>query len=86
MSYTFHGCNISQSYECSKEANTVMMQMQLNYDLDPRAQWSDRERKEKKGELVPLFQGSAAPEPGNFGSFGQALRNTLSCNVNKAEL
>lgn len=61
------------------------MQMELNYDLDPREREQEGEKR-RKSERLCLF--SALPNSGawELQQFGQALRNILSCNVNMSEL
>lgn len=68
-----------------KEQNITSMQMELNYDLDPRAQESEGEKR-RISECLCLFSALCNSGAWELQQLGQALRNILSCNVNMPEL
>lgn len=61
------------------------MQMELNYDLDPRAQEREGEKR-RKSECLCLFSALRNSGAWELQQLGRALRNILSCNVNMSEL
>lgn len=75
----------SHKSDCSREHNITTMQMELNCDLDPRAQESEGEKR-RKSECLCLFSALCYSGAWELQRLGQALRNILSCNVNMSEL
>lgn len=70
---------------CRKEQSITTMQMELNYDLDPR-ELGREEEKRRKSECLCLFSALCNSGAWELQQLGQALRNILSCNVNMSEL
>lgn len=70
----------------SKEQNLMTMQIELNYDLDPRALEREGGREWRKSECLCLFSPLHNSGAWELQQLGRALRNILSCNVNMSEL